>query len=332
MKILLLGYFGQDNFGDEAINRAVMRFLINEFGNDLDIYLCNQANYTKNITGKFEENCSGMPSFRVHETWFDSISYFKYDLVVVCNSGFVYGFCLDVVLDAIDKNIPVRIYAMKQGRPEGIRGFIYDKILEKSHFTIFRFSDHYKSFNTDNNRNIDGVDISYFNKKLNHAKEDFILICPRYYNDQNGFKQISIVNEIINQNKGVNFLLFNCSKDDAKISNLVDKNSNVDILNQKYTDVNEQIGIIERSNKIISLGRYHPLLFALKYQIPSMFLDTGMISSCYMGNKINNVCIENNIYKDNSCDINNMHNNYNYDILNKKISDTFNFINVKFEY
>jgi len=330
MKILLLGYFGQDNFGDEAINRATMRCLLNEFGENIHIYLCNQANHTKNITGKFEENCEGLTNFYTYETWFDSISYQKYDLVAICNSGFVFGFCLDVVIEAIDKGIPIRIYSMKQGRPEGIRGYVYDRIIEKSNFTIFRFSKHYQSFNMEDKKIIDGIDISYFNKQLDSTQEDYTLICPRYYNDENGLKQISIINEIVDKNKDKNFLLFNCSKDDAKISDIVDRKSNIDILDPCYTNVNEKIRHIERSNRIISLGRYHPLLFALKYKTPSMFLDTRIILSGYMINKINDMCEENNIYIDNNID--NMHNNYNYDVCNKKVNDTINGLNIKFNY
>ncbi len=336
MKIFLLGYFGQDNFGDDAINRATMRFLIHEFGSDIDIYLCNQANHTINITGKFEENCEGMPKFRTHEVWFDSIFNDNYDLLVVCNSGFVYGFSTDVVVTAIEKGMPVRIYAMKQKRPNGKMGEIYDWILEKSDITIFRISSHYNSFNIKNDRIIDGVDLSYFTNSYDDLiQNNDVLIAPRYYNNNNNNLQISFINQIISSYPNINFKIMNCSKDDKKISDTINIRNNVEVLNFDYTDVKSYIKMIQSVNKIISLGRYHPLLFSLKYKKPSIYINTGYYSEHYILDKINFICSEyniENISHNNFKGLEYINNNYNYNILEKKVKNTINAIKIDLKY
>lgn len=335
MDILLLGYFGQDNFGDEAINRATMRFLLREFGSEINIHLCNQSNYTENVTGKFEENCEGLSNFNTYEVWFDSINHKKYDMVAICNSGFTYGFCLDVAMDAADKGIPLRIYSMKQPRPNGMRGEVYDYVLDKCEFAIFRIEEHYNSFNIKNDRVVDGMDLAYFNETYpTENNGQYVLIAPRFYNDENANKQIDFINTMADGNKNYEFRVFKSSKDDHLLAKKIENFDNLSILESQYTNIRHQVDLIKSASKIISLGRYHPLLYGLKYRIPSVYLNTGYYSDHYLMDKTKNICNEFNISSKNNqiFNVEKIKKNYNIDLLNKRIERTLNAIGIDLNY
>lgn len=334
MRFLLLGYFGQNNFGDEAINRSVTKLIVEEFGEDIDINLCNQANYTINYKGKFEESCKNILKKQVSNVWFDTLQSEKYDMLIILNSGFGYSFCIDIALQAIDKGIPIRIYSFKQKKPNGMLGDIYSYIFKYSQFTIIRDDFCYKSFNLNDNHIINGLDISYFNENFSTENLNYITIVPRYYNDKNSFLQIDAINYLIKKYSDLNFKIFNCSKDDLLISNKLFKNNNLDILDLSTTNIERQLKEIQKSSHIISLGRYHPLFFSLKYNIPSIYLNLNINidQDKYDMYKINNLCNEFGIrevrdYK--KLEISQINNNFNTVIFNNKVNNMYNILNIE---
>lgn len=299
MDIALLGYFGQDNFGDEAINRSTMQFLLDEFGKDINIHLFNQASWTKNVTGKFQENCEGLLPFHVHEKWFDAISYKKFDLLAVCNMGFVNGFSKDVALESIDKDMPLRFYSIKQARPTGLRGEIFCKILDKSQFGIFRSQHEYDTYSPNINENIVlGMDLAFFIDVKEIDDDGYILISPRFFSvDEYNMQQIEIIKYISNKVEDKDILLFSCSKDDDFFLDKFQDLKNINPINFRHTDVISKCNYLARSSSVISLGRLHPLIMGVKYNKPVLHINNNFSNGIvdYMKNKVIYFCKDFNI-------------------------------------
>ena len=328
MKIVLLGYFGQNNFGDEATNRAIVKLLLDEFG-DIELYLLNQARCYFDYLDSFVKDCDGLRITDIQTIWFDSISSMNFDLLAVCNGGFIdSSFCHDVAIECIDRNIPVRLYSIKRPCPTGDkRKENLEYILNNSAFGIFRTDFERNTCNTFNQNIISGLDIAYFIEDIEIENNNKILFCLRENGDENNSAQIEFIKNFANQYNNKNFGIFYSNEYEKILSLNFDNIHNIQIYDYNLNDVISMVKIIKSSKQIISFGRLHPIIFSLKYKINNIYIDNGITRNL----KLKNFCDENMIntinlsnHKDDIYDkYEKISNNvYDYSVLSDKLQKT----------
>ena len=97
MRVLLAGYHGQENLGDDLTDLLTVRSIVEEFG-DIELYLLNFGATPRPIfsqTSLVEGIVDSSPTTRGHvrrteQVWFDVLDQQSFDLVAVNNSS-MYG-------------------------------------------------------------------------------------------------------------------------------------------------------------------------------------------------------------------------------------------------
>lgn len=280
MNICILGYFGQNNFGDEITNIITCALIRAEFGAGTNVYIINQGMFDSREDHTAENVANLIAPFEmdlnIHAAWFDSIHTADYDVLIVNNGGFGKWFMSDIVLAAAARKIPTRIHCVKAGRPDEPRGEAYATAIAASEYAIFR-SIHEHASVADIPSAILGLDIALVPDiwDKDDQRSGKLIIAQRFSSDSNlNMMQVIYASLIASEWQGETILFASCQGDRdlaAKSAHIVDCDR-VMILNA-WEDPISSMRELTSSKAVLSFGRRHPLLFAAISETPCAMID-----------------------------------------------------------
>lgn len=280
-RVLLLGYFGQDNLGDDIHTGFAVDFIRDRFGPDSRVHVLNQGRGTSGRWGGFPtESIRAMhpesQSFSIGEVWFDSIKDVGYDFVLTCNSGFPNGFSFDVVARAIDRGIPVAHLCVKEQNVGGIVGRMANEIFEASEFTNFRFRAHRMSYDISNPMAISGVDLAFLVEVPEVERSGRTIVAPRWSGVASyDVKQVEFVRNLISTRDDIEVCVLCSSYQDISfIEHLKDLPIHWTFSpHLEKGPITSALELIASSDAVISLGRLHAMILAMRCGVKTVYVE-----------------------------------------------------------
>lgn len=280
-RVLLLGYFGQDNLGDDIHTGFAVDFIRDRFGQDSKVYVLNQGRGTSRRWGGLPtDSIRAMhhesQTFSIGETWFDSIKDAEFDFVLTCNSGFPNGFSFDVVARAIDRGIPVAHLCVKEPNAGGIVGRMASEIFEASEFANFRFGADRKSYEISNPMAISGVDPAFLIEVPEVERSGRTIVAPRWSGIASyDVKQVEFMRNLISTRDDLDVCVLCSSYQDISF---IEHLSGLPIHwtfspHLEKGPITSALELIASSDAVISLGRLHAMILAMRCGVRTAYVE-----------------------------------------------------------
>lgn len=290
MRILLAGYQGQENLGDDLTDLLTICSLAHEFG-DIELSLLNFGSAPRpgrSVIGLIEDIISCHPATRRHvrrlETvWFDTLDQTRFDLVVINNSSMYGAGKTNFEIGAIAQGmgIPTRYLCLKEYLAEGFYGGFQRSVLAGAHCAIFRDADHAKSlgqeFLSQRANVVIGCDMALFTATLFPRQEPHgaCLLFPRWGADPSNAATVACINSLLDRNREQHFMLVAGSFQDEGFFRSFWHRRNMSILSIAHTALDEICRVIAGGKKAIAFGRHHGVVVATAYGLPAAYIAVG---------------------------------------------------------
>ena len=292
MNILIIGFYGWKNTGDEAILGGLVRAIDLTFPD-------NTVTVASDIPFLFHGQYKDRRKFIDKDIEFRTLSNMNmngFDLVIVGGGGLSIGYGASLILNAKYNNIPV-IYLGGSINRDTLKNSV-----TKSYFSLFdhvsvRSSRLYKEMQEANIP----CSLTFCPSVLVDTYEDrpcspkYIVVIPRFYNDYRDEIQVNIIEKAILQIRD-NFVIYVSSftyEDlegypiDLTLSKQLQKRvRDCRILPFDGLDYQKTKWMIKNATAVINTGRYHGSVFSMMYSVPMIYnfdmtLKDNYLDDCY---------------------------------------------------
>lgn len=261
MRVLLVGYFGQRNMGDEMTSYAVIELAAARWGvRNFDI-----LNLATPSDVDVHDMSFMFPEYSFRRVWFDSVRRLKYDAAMIINSGWIHSFCLDVAMHLIDTGVPLYVLCAKNITdlvPGGMCQRAMKDIAKKAEVFICRFGEEATATG-----GIYGLDMAELLSPPEQGRVETgtLVYCPRWFEEEDARAYSA---SHIQMAAEENAVILACNPFDAKLCDDMDVR-----LVRGWLEPLEALHIIANASGVISGGRLHPVLLASSFSVPCCVLD-----------------------------------------------------------
>jgi len=276
MKILVMGYFGAANSGDDAVLSGIVNLVDKCTGATNTYFIMSSHNGPPRDVGKYIKN-------PYEFVWYDKIPA-KIDLVVVATAQPMSGFFINPVLMAMHKGIPVIATCIKMGMTDSpVFKEVYTPIISRLKVAFARLRKNYDSWKEQGFNNVEyGSDFAVYNEPEECAINDYdnsIIICPRRSSNEidevsNDF-QVWWITNFIRAHNSERYVVMPFSEGDAEMCELLKMYKSLTVLDIKHYEFKKVMGIFKRAKMVVSTGRLHAMIYALMAGKP-VFLASNL--------------------------------------------------------
>lgn len=304
VRVLLAGYHGQENLGDDLTDVVALWSLVQEFG-EVELHLLNFGSPPRHGQSQVQlvqEALGNLPGLRdriksIVPAWFDVLESTRMDLVVVDNGGLLGAGKSSFELGAIAaaKGVPFRYLCLKEYVASGFYGDFQRSVLGAAQHAIFRDEDHLRAFQAAflqaNPTVFAGIDLAMFVPALLPRRDPHgaCLLFPRWNADPVNAASTQYLNGVLDRHPGRHFILMAASQQDANFFRSFWHRRNMTILSVAHTALDEICRVIASAEAAISTGRLHGVVVPLSYGVRSAFVPIGPGGE---NHKVTNFCRE----------------------------------------
>lgn len=272
MRILVMGYFGSANSGDDAVLSGVVNLIDKCTGAQNTYCVMSSHKGEPNNVGEYIKNPWEF-------VWYDSLPG-KIDLVIVATTQIMGGFFINPVLMAMHKGIPVIMTCIKTAMTDSpIFKEVYAPILKRVKYACTRLKKNHDSWQEQGFSNVEyGVDFAVYNepeKCTDDTYDNSVIICPRLSdNDNNEVSndfQVWWITNYIRSNNSDKFFVIPFSNGDSEMCALLRMYKALTVVDIKHYEFKKVMGIFQRAKMIISTGRLHAMIYAVMAGRPVVY-------------------------------------------------------------
>jgi hypothetical protein len=268
MRILLTGYFGVGNSGDEATLRGSLN-LIEEIYPRAELYLmpltvCKEGSLTATVRRDFKV------------VWYDQLP--DIDTCVNTNCGIMGGMLINTIVACLDNNIPVLSFGFKTNMVKGSKFCdVYRHLVPEFKIALERLFYNVVGWQECGFSNVMyASDPAVFVEPEDVDTEEYIVCTPRSSDSPLEVpqkEQFDFFTRLFEEHREKKFALASFNESDVDFNrDIACGYPNVTCIDHPPEYPEKLMGVIQKAKLVISAGRFHALVYAMNASVPAIYV------------------------------------------------------------